>query len=154
MKKRTMFLIVAFCLSVIAASYASDANVGSWKLNDSKSKVTAGAPKNTSVVYTAEGDSYKCVTDGVDGSGKPTHTEWTGMFDGKDYPVTGDSNADTRSVKKVSDRHYTITNKKGGKSTLTGTVDFSADGKQRTLKTESTSADGKKMSSTIVYDRQ
>jgi hypothetical protein len=60
------------------------------------------------VVYTAEGDKYKAVIEGVDGSGKPTHNEWTGKFDGKDYPVTGDPNVDTRSIQKVDDHHYKV----------------------------------------------
>ena len=69
MKTRTMLLAVAFCLSAVAASFASDANLGTWKLNESKSKIAAGSSKNLTVVYTAEGDNYKCVVDGVDGAG-------------------------------------------------------------------------------------
>ena len=99
--KRTV-LTTAFCLTAVAVAFAADPNVGSWKLNEAKSKIAAGAPKNLTVVYTAVGDSYKCVVDGVDGTGKPTHNEWTGKFDGKDYPVTGDPSADTRSLKLVS----------------------------------------------------
>ena len=60
-------------------------------------KFAPGAVKNLTVVYTAVGDNYKCVVDGVDGAGKPSHNEWTGKFDGKDYPVTGDPTADARS---------------------------------------------------------
>jgi hypothetical protein len=154
MKIRRVLFTVAFCVSALAASFAADANVGTWKLNEAKSKIAAGASKNTSVVYTAEGDSYKCVTDGVDGKGKPTHSEWTGKFDGKDYPVSGDSNADTRSIKKEHDGHYKIDNKKAGKTVLSGTVTLSDGDKTRTLKTEGKSADGKKLESTAVYERQ
>jgi hypothetical protein len=151
---RTMIFALAFCVAASIASFASDSNVGSWKLNESKSKIPAGVSKNTSVVYTAEGDSYKAVVDGVDGSGKPTHNEWTGKFDGKDYPVTGDPNADTRSIKKVDDRHYEITNKKDGKVTTTGKILLSADGKTRTLTTHTTDASGKKVTATSVFDKQ
>ena len=154
MKVRTMFLVVAFCLSMVAASFADDANVGSWKLNDTKSKIPAGAPKNNTVVYTAEGDNYKCVVDGVDGTGKPAHNEWTGKFDGKDYPVTGDPNADARAIQKVDDHNYTVMNKKGGKPTLTGKIAFSADGKTRTLTTHGTDANGKKFTSVAVFEKQ
>ena len=141
-------------MAVFAASFAADANVGSWKLNESKSKIPAGAAKNTMVVYTAAGDSYKCVVDGVDGAGKATHNEWTGKFDGKDYAVTGDSASDMRAVQKVDDHHYKLTSKKGGKTTVTGTVELSADGKSRTLTTHSTDASGKKITATAVYDKQ
>jgi hypothetical protein len=154
MKMRTTISALAFFLAASIASFAADSNVGTWKLNESKSKIPAGASKNTSVVYTAEGDSYKAVVDGVDGTGKPTHNEWTGKFDGKDYPVTGDPNADTRAIKKVDDRHYELTNKKDGKATTTGTIVFSADGKTRTLTTHTTDASGKKVTATSVFDKQ
>jgi hypothetical protein len=154
MKMRTMIFALAFCVAASIASFAADANVGSWKLNESKSKIAAGMSKNTSVVFTAEGDSYKAVVEGVDGSGKPTHNEWTGKFDGKDYPVTGDPTADTRAIKKIDDHNYKLTNKKDGKATTTRTITLSADGKTRTLVTHGTDAKGKKVSSTSVYDKQ
>ena len=88
---------LAVCLALSITSWASDPNVGSWKLNEAKAKIPAGAPKNTSVTYTAEGDQYKCVVEGVDAKGSPTHNEWTGKFDGKDYPVTGDDTSDSRA---------------------------------------------------------
>jgi len=154
MRVRTVCLAAAFCLVLAGTSLADDANVGTWKLNEGKSKIAAGAPKNTSVVYTAEGDSYKCVVDGVDGSGKPTHNEWTGKFDGKDYAVVGDPTSDTRGIQKMDARHYKLWTKKDGKTGTTGTITFSADGKTRTLKTQSTDATGKKMTSTAIYDKQ
>jgi hypothetical protein len=154
MKTRTILLTLVFCLAGAFACFASDANVGTWKLNEAKSKIPAGAPKNTSVVYTAEGDSYKCVVDGVDGSGQPIHNEWTGKFDGKDYPLVGDANADTRAIKMTKANHYDLTNKKGGKATTTGTIVLSADGKTRTVSTHSTDSSGKKTATTFVYDKQ
>src|SRR5437763_16272817 len=60
----------------------------------------AGAHRHLAVLlvgYEAAGDSVKVTVDGVDGDGKPAHNEWTGKFDGKDYSVTGDPNADMRS---------------------------------------------------------
>jgi hypothetical protein len=154
MKTKRIAITAAFFLTAVAVGFAADPNVGSWKLNEAKSKIPAGAPKNVTVVYTAVGDSYKCVVDGVDGAGKPTHNEWTGKFDGKDYPVTGDPSADARSLKMVSPGHYSLANSKGGKAVLTGTVEFSADAKTRTLTTHSTDAAGKKITSISVYERQ
>ncbi|MCU1306724.1 MAG: hypothetical protein JWN45_1419 [Acidobacteriaceae bacterium] len=154
MKTRTILLTLVFCFFSIVASFANDANVGTWKLNDAKSKIPAGASKNTTVVYTAEGDNLKCVTDGVDSSGNPTHTEWTGKPDGKDYPVTGDANADTRSLKMVSKRKYDLSNKKAGKPVLTGDIVFSPDGKTRTLTTDGGDPTGQKLHSVAVYDKQ
>jgi hypothetical protein len=155
MKAKTILLVVAFCMSVAAATFAADnPNLGTWKLNESKSKIPAGAAKNAMVVYTAEGDSYKCVVDGTDASGAASHNEWTGKFDGKDYAVTGDPTADTRSIKMVDARHFKLANKKAGKTTATGTIEFSADGKTRTLTVHSTNPAGKKITATTVYDKQ
>jgi hypothetical protein len=154
MNMKKAVLTTVLCLTAMTVAFAADPNVGSWKLNDAKSTTVAGAPKNLTVVYTAVGDSYKCVVDGVDGAGKPTHNEWTGKFDGNDYPVTGDPTADTRSLKLVSPGHYALSNAKDGKTTITGTVAFSADNKTRTLTMQLTDAAGKKLTSVAVYDRQ
>jgi hypothetical protein len=60
--------------------------MGTWRLNEAKSKLAPGAPKNNKVVYETEGIDFKVTTDGIDGAGDSTHSEWTGKFDGKDYP--------------------------------------------------------------------
>jgi hypothetical protein len=154
MKVRTIALTVAVCLVAGAVGFASDVNLGTWKLNEAKSKFPPGASKNTTVVYEAAGDNLKATVDGVDGSGKPTHSEWTGKFDGKDYPVTGDPASDTRSLKKIDARTFDLTSKKDGKVTVTGRIVVSADGKSRTLTTNWTDSMGKKVKSTAVYDKQ
>ena len=89
MKTRSIVLGMAVCFVAVALCAAQNANMGTWKLNEAKSKAPAGAPKNTTVVYEAAGDNVKVTVDGVDAAGKPTHNEWTGKFDGKDYPLTG-----------------------------------------------------------------
>lgn len=58
--------------------------MGRWELNGEKSKLAAGAGKNTKVVYEAKGDQVKVTVDGVDAGGKPAHNDWTGKFDGTD----------------------------------------------------------------------
>src|SRR5207249_926395 len=82
---RTRVRGVLVCLSAGTMSFAGDPTVGTWKLNEAKSNLAARTPKNSTVVYEATGDKVKVTVDGVDPEGKPTHSEWTGMFDGKDY---------------------------------------------------------------------
>ena len=134
--------------------FASNLNLGTWKLSEAKSKIAPGSSKNITVTYSAAGDSIKGTIDGVDGQGNPTHNEWTGKFDGKDYPVTGDPTSDTRAIKQVDEHNYDLTVKKGGKVTVTGKAVVSADGKTRTLTISGTDPAGKKVSSTFVYDKQ
>jgi len=110
--------------------------------------------KNNTVVYEAAGDNVKITADGIDSDGKPAHNEWTGRFDGKDYPVTGDPTADTRSYKMVNDRTLKLTDTKNGKTTVTGRIVVSADGKSRTVTVSGTDATGKKFHRTAVYDKQ
>lgn len=147
-------LILALCFVGVAMGYAEDVFMGTWKLNEAKSKLAAGAPKNNTVVYEAAGDNVKITVDGVDSDGKPTHNEWTGKFDGKEYPVTGDPTADMRSYKKVNDHTLALTNKKDGKTTMSGRIVVAKDGKSRTVTTSGTNPEGKKVSGAAVFDKQ
>jgi hypothetical protein len=154
MRARTILLTLALCFVGVAVCFANNPNMGTWKLNEAKSTFSPGATKNTTVVYEAAGDDVRVTTDGTDGDGKPTHTEWTGKFDGKDYPVSGDPSSDTRSYKKINDLTLALTNKKGGTVTTTGRIVVSADGKSRTVTTSRTDSAGKKATSSAVYDKQ
>src|SRR4030088_185205 len=154
MKVRTITLSVLLLFVAGAMCMASNPNMGTWKLNEAKSKFAPGSPKNTTVVYEEAGDNTKVTVDGVDGEGKPSHNEWTGKFDGKDYPVTGDPTSDTRSYKQVDDRTLELTGKKDGKATVTGKIVLSADGKTRTVSTSGTNSKGEKVKTTAVYDKQ
>jgi hypothetical protein len=154
MKVKTVLASLTVFLAGFALCFAEDANMGTWKLNEAKSKLSAGAPKNHTVAYTAAGDKVKVTVDGVDAEGKPAHNEWTGVFDAKDYPVSGDPSSDVRSYKRIDDRTLEFTAKKGGKVIVTGRVVVAADGKSRTVTTTGTDAKGNKISGTAVYDKQ
>ena len=154
MKAKTVVLTLAICLMSLPLCFASDAMICTWKLNEAKSKIPAGSPKNTSVVVSALGGNMKISIDGVDSSGKPTHSEWTGKFDGKDYAVTGDATSDMRSYTKVDDHSTDFAAKKGGKTTISGRVTISADGKTRTVNLKANDSMGMSVEATYVYDKQ
>lgn len=154
MKAKTLILTLALSFAGAAVAFAQSPQMGTWKLNEAKSKITAGAMKNTTVVYEAQGDDTKVTTDGTSPSGTPLHTEWTGKMDGKDYPVTGDPTADSRSYKMVDDHTLTMENKKDGKVILSGRIVVAADGKTRTVTIHGNDAAGKPMSSTAFYDKE
>ena len=155
MKLRTSILTFALCLIAAAVCFAAgDAQLGTWKLNESKSKIASGTPKNGTVTYEAAGDSVKVTIDGAAADGSATHSVWTGKFDGKDYPSTGNPNEDMRSVKQIDAHTLHVVSKKGGKAVLTAHVVVSADGKTRTVTATGTDAQGKKYTSVAVYDKQ
>ena len=154
MKARMLLLTVALCFAGTALSFAQSPQMGTWKLDEAKSKIPVGMVKNSTVIYAANGDNVKVTTDGTDGDGKPIHTEWTGKFDGKEYPLTGDPTADSRSYKTVNERELEITSKKSGKETNKGKVEVSKDGKTRTLHLTANDSSGKKVSGVSMYDKQ
>jgi hypothetical protein len=154
MKAKTSVLTLVLCFLAGTVCFASDAQMGTWTLNEAKSKLAAGMPKNSTIVFEAAGDSVKVTIDGTDSAGKPAHNEWTGKLNGKDYPVTGDPNSDTRSYKQIDDHTLEFTIKKDGKVTITGRVVVSADGKTRAATASGTDPQGKKFKSTSVYDKQ
>ena len=154
MKLRTILMSLAVLVVGAAVCFAADMNMGTWKLNEAKSKIGVGGTKNTTVAYEAAGDMVKITVDGVDAAGKPVHHEWTGKYDGNDYPVTGDPTSDTRSYKTAGDRVLTFNAKKAGKVVTTGRVVVSADGKSRSVNTTATDSNGKKIHSISAYDKQ
>ncbi len=153
MHAKALALTLALCFSGAAASRAENPNIGTWKLNEAKSTIASGGPKNTNVVYESVGDQIKITTDGVGPNG-PAHTEWTGKFDGKDYPVSGDPYGDTRAMAVVSSHSFKLTEKKAGTVVMTGTIVLAPDGKTRTTTLTLTGPDGKKVVSKMKYDKQ
>jgi len=155
MKAQIIGLTLALCFFAAATCFAADdPQIGTWKLNEAKSKLTPDAGKNTTVVYEAAGDQVKVVIDGTDKDGKPTHNEWTGKFDGKDYAVTGDPKSDMRSYKQIDSHTMQFVIKKDGKTTVTGRITVAADGKSRTVTANGTDAHGKKAHEKAAYDKQ
>ena len=154
MKARMLLLTLALCFAGTALSFAQGPQMGTWKLDEAKSKIPAGIVKNSTVIYATKGDNIKVTTDGVDKDGKPLHTEWTGKFDGKEYPLTDDPTADSRSYKMIDEHKLELTSKKSGKETNSGRVEVSKDGKTRTLHMTATDSSGKKVSGVSMYNKQ
>lgn len=154
MKVLVIVLTLAVFFAGTVVCLADDPNMGTWKLNEAKSKFSPGSPKNHTVVYEAAGDKVKITVEGTDGDGKSTHNEWTGRFDGKYYPVTGDPTSDMRRYRRINSRKLALTAKKGSKVVLTGLIAVSANGRSRTVTTSGTDSKGKRVRVTAVYDKQ
>src|SRR5215468_7012191 len=142
MKMKRLLGGLLVLLLAAGVALAADSWLGTWKLNEAKSKFAPGAPKNHTVVYEVAGDSIKVTIDGVDGNGKATHVEWTGKMDGKDYPSTGSAIDDTRAYTKLDANTLHVVLKKGGKEVGSAHVVMSADGKTRTVTASAPGADG------------
>jgi hypothetical protein len=151
-------VVVAIVMGALASTIGAQAPkgiLGTWKLDTAKSKFSPGpAPKAMTLTYSAgEGDTVKIVVDMTPPEGAAQHWEMTAGYDGKDYPMTGNPNADMISVKRVDDRHTESTFKKGGKVTAVNTRTLSADGKTLTIVSKGTTSDGKPRHDTQVFER-
>src|SRR5438270_1139586 len=153
-KTRIAAVTVALSFIAAAACFAANAHVGTWKVNEAKSKFAPGMGKTNTVQYAEKKDQLQVTVDGTDKDGKATHGVWMGKTDGKSYKVKGNLAWDAMAYKMVNDRTYDITAMKGGKMAWNGRSTVAADGKSRTLNMSGTGADGKKFKSKIVYDKE
>jgi len=153
---KTQIAVAAVALSFLGtpACFAANAHVGTWKVNEAKSKVAPGMGKTNTVQYAEKKDQMQVTVDGVDKDGKPTHGVWMGKTDGKAYKVKGNLAWDAMAYKMVNDRTYDITAMKGGKVSWNGRSTVAADGKSRTLNMNGTNADGKTFKAKVVYDKE
>jgi hypothetical protein len=147
---------MALALSFMAAGacFAANPHLGTWKLNEAKSKLAPGMGKSTMVTYTEQKDKIKVTVEGVDKDGKATHGVWVGKFDGKAYPAKGNMSWNSAAYKEINDRTNEITTMKDGKTVWSGKIAVAADGKSRTVTINGTDEQGKKFKSTAVYDKE
>jgi hypothetical protein len=148
----TVSAVVALAASTSAQNPQGLA--GTWKLNTAKSTFSPGpAPKSMTVTYVPAEKGVKIVVDVVPVDGAAQHWQMSGNYDGKDYPVTGNPNADTAAFKLIDDRTGESTFKKGGKVTSTNRRVLSADGKTLTITSKGTTADRKPRSDVQVFEK-
>ena len=136
-------------MRIIFALWLAAPWLGTWKLSKPDARY-----KRVITRIEPWADGIRVTYDMVGTRGGVTHMEWTGKFDGKDYPVVGDSSSTSRSYKRINAHTLHAVNKKDGKETLTAHIVVSADGKSRTVTTTSTDASGKKVTGTAVYNKQ
>jgi len=157
MKGKT-FLSILLAMSWLAISLdlrAEDAIVGAWKLNVAKSKFDPGPPpKSGTVKYEATDGGYKRTGETIEVDGKKTSFQYTAMYDGKDYPVTGSELFDSIAVKSINDHTAEATLKKGGKAVRSAKREISHDGKVMTIIMTGTNEKGEKVHNKAVYDKQ
>jgi hypothetical protein len=157
---RYRFAVVAAVLAVGMASqaFAQDAHVGTWKQNFAMSKSnpapTVPQPRSAIRTYEMFGDGLKFSTVTIGADGQKTTSTYSAHFDGKDYLLTGNANADAISLKKIDSHTFESTLKKLGKVTSTGTNTVSADGKTMTYTSKGTNASGQVFTNVQVYEKQ
>jgi len=148
-----MLLLAVFAF--VGALWAADPFVGTWKLNVAKSKAANPSLMPKSEVQKSEGldNSLKTVFDGVDIDGKPYYMTWSAKYDGKDFPNTGDPDADTIALREIDATTFEFVLKKAGKEVMVGRDTVSKDGKTRTMTVKGINPT-QGFGGTFVYDKQ
>ncbi|MEO8099528.1 MAG: hypothetical protein ABI811_17655 [Acidobacteriota bacterium] len=158
MRKPILLALNAVAVALVATALLAqlpEPIFGTWKVNLTKSKYSPGpAPKSNTKRYEAYKGGLKATQDAVTAKGDIQHVEIVGAFDGKDYPATGNPEADTYAFKHAGDRTYEITQKKAGQVTITSKTVISADGKTRTVEQTGKNTKGEAVKNAVLWERQ
>lgn len=148
--------LIAVAITTVAA-FGADNTLGTWKVDVAKSKYTpAPMPiKSLNVTREASDGGVKQTTTGERTDGTKIDASYTAKYDGKEVPVSGNSQYDTIAITQVNANTLTDERKKtGGKYKATGRTVVSNGGKTMTSTTKGTNADGKAFTQVLVLDKQ
>ena len=154
---QTLLQTVALAAMLACTTVAAAENpvVGTWQLNLAKSKFSPGpAPKTDTRSYTESADGITMAWKSVAADGKEMNVKSTFKVDGKGHRLNGSPNFDTLMLKQVDSHTVHSTQKKGGKVVGETTRTVSKDGKELTLASKGTGADGVAYNNVMVYDRK
>jgi hypothetical protein len=159
MKRVMCMILLGAVLAIVipaarVSAQSSDTDSGTWVLNVAKSKFSTAAPKSETRTYEVSGDSVTQRLDRVDSEGKALHVEVTAKYDGKDYPIKGNPEADTVAITRVDPYKTRATLKKGGKPVVHSERTVAKDGKTMTVKMKGTNSKGEKVDNVLVFDKK
>jgi hypothetical protein len=159
--------IVAVSLAVVFGSTVlaqlSNSEIGTWKLNVTKSKFHPGtALKSSTLKFEAAGTGVKIAVDQVAADGTARHSKSILNYDGKDNPMelgvardTGNNPfGDIMARTRINATTTELVWKKGGTITTTMINAVSTDGRTLISTITGTNALGQTVLSVAVYDKQ
>ena len=152
-------VVVGGALSLDAAQSAfvaqQDQLIGTWELNVAKSKYNPGpAPKRQTRIYEALPEGMKVTIKTVNADGQSTVVEHPANFDGKDYPITGSTQADVIALKQIDTHTSEAILKHASQILATSRRIVSKDGKSMTVTYQGVDSRGRKVDSMAVYERR
>jgi hypothetical protein len=134
---------------------AGDLLDGTWDLDAAASKFDpAPARKSDMRIYNSDGKTVHMITKVVFADHKQISIEYTGAYDGKDYPVTGNPKVQTIALVRVDDYVVKTTTKRDGKISATSTRVISKDGKTMMITTIGTDEKGVAFNDTLVLRKR
>jgi hypothetical protein len=156
MRQMVPFAVIAVSLVVALGGMAvAQSNLGTWKLNVSKSKYDPGPPPKsvTRVIEAWETDGIKETATVVQADRTRVTGGLTAHYDGKDYK-SANPNFDTTAFKRANANTITFTLKRGGKVVGRGRYVVSKNGTTATETVTYMNAKGQRVHNVTVYDKQ
>jgi hypothetical protein len=149
-------VMLAYCGGTAALSAnEADPVLGTWKLNLAKSKFDPGpAPKSQMRTYAQSQAGTTLTISGVAADGSPFATKATVKYDGKDYPLAGNPNYDTLSMKRINGTTVKTTLLRASKVVGTMMRTVSDHGTVLTVSTKVTDPKGAAHNDVAVFDKQ
>jgi len=148
-------IVASLLTSRVAFGQSLPVWFGHWTLNIRQSTFSTDPPPYRRGACTIErqGDGLTSICELVRVRGGVAHLEWTGRFDGRDYPVQGVDEAVTYAYTRIDDHRYDVVVKVDGVVAARSTVTVSRDGKTMTVVTVSRNVQGRDITTTTLYDR-
>jgi len=142
-------------LGAAAAAYVDDPMLGIWKLNLAKSRYYPGpAPKSQIRVYETSEEGTKETVTTIGADGQTTKVIFPGIYDGRDYPVTGSSQYDTIALHRTNDYTAEGIMKHAGREVLIARRVVAPNGKTMIITVKSTNPQDQSVDIVAVYDKQ
>ena len=157
-RKLQAVAVLLLVFSTMAWAQGQDPFVGTWKQNMAKSKFDPASqtPKGPTTIKreAAPNGGLHVISEGTDPQGKPTRSEYTAKYDGKDYPVTGSANYDTESFTRIDSNTRIIVYKKGSNVVRMQRQVVAKDGKSSTNDDFGAYANSAPFHNVSVFDKQ
>ena len=152
---RPLLRHLLFLVCITASALYADPMLGTWKLNIAKSRYYPGpAPKSQIRVYETSDEGTKETVTTVNADGETVKTIFPGIYDGRDYPVTGSSQYDTIALHRIDDYTAEATLKHASRDIAIARRIVASDSKTMTITVRSANSQDPSVDIVAVYDKQ
>ena len=151
---RCGLFVIALALATMSSARADeDPQMGVWRLDTMKSRFTGEGPRSVIEHFSRAGDEVSYRRDMVDEQGRQVVITYSARFDGKEYPMLGNANADSVIIRRIDQHTMGLTYKKAGRVMSEHIRVISADGRTATLTAQRRDSHGEMLNHTVVLEK-